>query len=262
MAKKIKLTRGNRVFGPIAYIQRISCAVDPTPHANDIFLHALFARITLTDGSTVEFETKFNHTTNTIELIIPDKALNLLNQLTGIQRGPNFQTFINWLIGSQTLIVPTDSTKDPTFVPSSDLQVWFGATSTLADENRLTLELPTKVGSVIGHNLKTNTSFDGSMQVFLVWTFICGSNTSYDIRAQATVSDSLGGGPVNLSDDITISTFNLVPGDIRETELLNVPGVGPNNIVNLLLTRNFDGSPDPKTESVGILGIRIKLNSA
>lgn len=256
------MNRGHKVFSRVCEPVKFppSCSSGPVK-ANDIFLHALFARITLTNNQVIEFQTKFCPDDNTIELYIPKNSEQLLDQLTGIQRGPVFIKFINWLIGSQTLVVQTDQTKDATFVPSSELQVWFGATSSVADQNRLVLELPTKEGSVVGHNLKTSANFSGSMQVFLVWTFICGSNTSFDIKTLATVSDALGGGPANYSNSVFISTVNLLPGDIRETELLNVPVVNGSDIINLLFNRNYNGSPDPQTESIGVLGIRIKLNS-
>jgi hypothetical protein len=66
---------------------------------NDLFLFLTFARVAFSDNSTTEFQTNYDPATNTIELIIPDKLLPFLNQITGIQRGPHFKQFINWLIG-------------------------------------------------------------------------------------------------------------------------------------------------------------------
>lgn len=100
------VTRGNKVFQKVLPLINKKCCIgakDGPPEANDIFLHALFARLTLNNNDTIEFETKFNPNTNTIELDLPPEAQHVLDQLTGIQRGPNFQLFINWLIGSQTL---------------------------------------------------------------------------------------------------------------------------------------------------------------
>lgn len=76
---------------------------------SDAFLYALFARIAYTDNSTVELQTKYNSQTNTIELIVPQQALSTFNQMIGMQRGPNLQTFLGWLIGSDSLGGGADS---------------------------------------------------------------------------------------------------------------------------------------------------------
>ena len=252
MSKKISLSRGGSVFAPIVLIPRTSRASDVPPYPNDIFLHALFARLTLSNNETIEFETKFNQATNTIELIVPPDSLQYFNQLTGIQRGPNFKTFINWLIGSETLT----SAKDLDFVNASELLVWFGATPVLTDAGRLMLSLPAKEPSTVGHNLKTGDSYAGS----IIWAFIGGLNSAFEIRSSATVSDTTGATPVVTVNDSNISTFNLLPGDIRETVILNISDVGPNNIINILLNRNFVGNTEPQTEGIGIIGLRVKLN--
>jgi hypothetical protein len=248
--------RGHKVFARIMPQPKTFALPSSLPQANDIFLHALFARVTLTDNSTIEFETKFDQQANTIELYIPPKALNVLNQLTGVQRGPNFKTFINWLIGSRSLV---QAAKDLDFIPASELLVWFGATPVLTDNDRLVLDLPIKESSAVGYNLKTNDTFNGSLEISLIWVFMDGSHTTFDIRTSATVSGASGAAPVITTADNTISTINLLPGDIRESTILNVANISPNNIINLLINRNFNGHTDPQTEGVGIVGIRIKL---
>lgn len=73
--------------------------VSVTTTVNDFFLYALFARLTFSDNEKVEFETKYDRSTDTIELQIPDKYLPVFDQLTGIGQGPKFKQFINWLVG-------------------------------------------------------------------------------------------------------------------------------------------------------------------
>jgi len=248
------MNRGHSVFAPRVPIPRIS------PHApltvNDYFLFALFARLALSNNDTIEFETKYNPATNTIELIIDDKAKPFFDQLTGMQRGPNFKMFIDWLIGSRTL--KTDAVPDPNFIPSSAIAIWFGATQSTIDE-RLVITLPDTDASVIGYNLKVNEQLAGSLSVYLTWMFICGNNTSFSIRTSAQINDEMGNPPVTYSEDNNISTFNLVPGDIRESLLMNFD-ITADNIVNFLINRNYAGSPDPQTEGIGVLGLRFKLN--
>jgi hypothetical protein len=258
------VARGNSVFARPMLTPQVSRAVVGPVVANDIFLHALFARITLTNNETIEFETKFNRATNTIELQIEDRHRALFNQLTGIQRGPIFQEFVNWLIGSNTLITPSTSDKlDGEFIPSSNIDIWFGGTQVAIDNNAIAINLPTNEPSVLGHNLKTSPTLKpGYLQVYLIWKFICGSNTSFDIRSMAHITDINGESPVDIVSDTNISTFNLVSGDVRETLILDTGNaVSPDNIINLQFLRNFQGSPDPKTESIGVLGIRLKLGA-
>jgi hypothetical protein len=69
----------------------------------DLFLHALFARLALNDNSNVEFETKYNPQTNTIELQLPDCALPFFDTVTGMQQGPRFRAYIDWLIGNANI---------------------------------------------------------------------------------------------------------------------------------------------------------------
>jgi hypothetical protein len=250
--------RGKSVF---AKIQKQMPKVMPggPVAARDLFLYALFARIALKDNDNIEFETKFNEDTNTIELIIPPKMLPLLDQITGMQRGPNFKKYIDWLIGSQSLVPPCVP-KDVNFIAASGIQVFFGSEPALVD-GRLILTLPSVETSVIGYNTKISDCFAGSLKVYVTWLYMCGSQTSYNLRTQVTVSDSQGGGAFTNSVDTLISTFNLLPGDIRETEVLTLGNViTPNNIINLLFSRNYDGSPDPQTEGIGIVGLRVQLD--
>lgn len=68
----------------------------PPPAVRDLFLHALFARIAMTDNSVIEFQTRFNPATNTIELEVPACNLPIFDMLTGMQKGPNFKAFMGW----------------------------------------------------------------------------------------------------------------------------------------------------------------------
>ena len=248
------MARGNNVFATIAP-RVMKAPVGGPPVANDIFLHALFVRCTLTNNDVIEFQTTFNQATQTVELIIPPNMYTLLDQITGLQRGPNMIRFIDWLIGTRTL--KTDMIPDPNFIPSSAISIWFGATQSTIDD-KMVITLPDTDASVVGYNLKTNEQLTGSLGAYLVWMYVCGQNTSYDIRTTVQVNDELGNPPVLFTQDTNISTFNLVPGDIRETLIMTFDGY-PNNIDNFLIYRNYLGSPDPKTEGIGVLGLRFKL---
>lgn len=247
------MNRGHNVFAPKVVIPKINPSAPLT--VNDWFLYAVFARLALSNNDTTEFETKYDPKTNTIELIIPDETKPFFDQLTGIQRGPNFKMYIDWLIGSRTLKM--DQIQDPNFVPSSAISIWFGATQSTIDD-KMVITLPDTDASVIGYNLKTTDQLVGSLAVYLVWMYVCGANTSFSIRSTAQINDELGNPPVLFTEDNTISTFNLVPGDIRETMIMNFD-VNPDNLVNFLLYRNYMGSPDPQTEGIGVLGLRFKL---
>lgn len=252
------MNRGNSVFARITPRVVNPPGGNAPVEANDIFLHALFARITLTNNEVIEFETRYDQETNTIELNIPSHSLPLLDQITGIQRGENFKTFIDWLIGSRTLAQV--DTKDKDFVTASLLQVWFGAQSINVEGFRLILSLPACDASDVGYNLKTSADFAGRLRISVIWMFLAGSNTSFDLRTTATVSDATGGSPVTVLQDTNISTFNLVAKDVRETEILDTGDIiGGGNIVNFLIHRNYIGSPDPKTETVGIVGLKVRL---
>lgn len=253
------MARGCRVFTKIIPKPSPPCPCEqPKTRANDIFVHALFARLALSDNSTIEFSTVYDQSTNTIELDIPDAALPYLDQITGIQRGPRFKQYVDWLIGSKT--IAETAAKDADFVGATMLQSWYGAEPINPDGSRFLLSLPMCDASSIGYNLKTGCDFHGKLEVKLMWMFLDGNNTSFDIRTSATISDSSGGSPVSLQADTNISTVNLIPYDIRETTILDTGNiVGGNSIITLLLNRNWPGSSDPKTESVGVVGLRLNL---
>lgn len=100
-----KISRGNSVFkriGRSPVEKGFSRGFGPpgSVDANDLFLYALFARFTLVNNETIEFETKFDQRTNTIELKIPPEMYPLLDKLTGIKQGPDFKRYIAWLVGN------------------------------------------------------------------------------------------------------------------------------------------------------------------
>lgn len=232
------------------------------PEARDLFLHALFARIALTNNATIEFQTCYDPETNTIELIVPSEALAIFDEITGMQRGPKFQAYVNWLIGSTTLPVSSGSTPDvdPSWVSASDMSIWVGAVSGSLDDKRAVIILPAAELSAVGHNTKLSTTGSGKVKISLIWVYGGGSNNSFTIKTSANIS-VIGTGEIsNEENDTTISTFNLVPGDIRETELLttNTNAIA-GDLVSVILRRNFVGSPDPKTDLVSILGIKIEF---
>jgi hypothetical protein len=246
------VTRGDKVFRQIIPLPQLTS--DP-PVTNDIMIYALFARITLTNNNIIEFETKFHRDTNTIELVVPAEAMPLLDQITGIQRGPVFKRFIDWLIGSQSIIPAT--LRDGEFVSSSDIAIWFGGTRAVIDE-KMILNLPAADMSTIGYNLKTSSIITAGtkLKIYLVWTYNCGSNTSFTIRTNARVTQ-IDGTIQDVAGDADISTFNLISGDIRETLLLEMTDIHPNDIISLLFLRNFPTTPEPKTDSIGVIGLRF-----
>ncbi|MEM3097455.1 MAG: hypothetical protein QXU32_01880 [Nitrososphaerales archaeon] len=87
------------VFGKIKPAIAQPGCIEPDG-VRDLFLYALFARLALSDGSNVEFETKFNPSTNTIELQLPDCAIPFFDKVTGMKQGPRFRQYINWLVGN------------------------------------------------------------------------------------------------------------------------------------------------------------------
>jgi len=230
-------------------------------YMNDLFLHALFARLTLSNNENIEFRTVYDPSTNTIELDIPDNALPFLNQIAGIQRGERFKAFINWLIGSETISPTPLADQDPNFIPASILNVWAGATQGNLKDKQLILFLPTNELSVFGYNTKIgNDTTHNSMRVHLTWAFDSGVNTSFTIKTAIRILNITTGNTTDINNINNISTFNLINGDVRETELIDTHGnIQPNNIVSIIVSRNYDGSPDPKTELVGVVGLRIEL---
>lgn len=92
--------RGNCVSKPI--VPSVKQYPQPS-YVNDWIIYAIFARLTLSNNDTIEFDTVFNEQTNTIELCVPDEANDIFNQITGTQRGTKFKRYIDWLIGSDTV---------------------------------------------------------------------------------------------------------------------------------------------------------------
>ncbi|MDP1710857.1 MAG: hypothetical protein Q8K86_00165 [Candidatus Nanopelagicaceae bacterium] len=259
------MSRGANVFARVITCPNNSVA-GPPPALNDVFLHSMFARLAFSDNSTVEFETKYDKATNTIELLVPADKMPIFNQITGMKRGDNMQCFVNWLIGSRAVIMAATNAQEPGFVPSSALQVWIGGKTANLDGDRLVIVLPEDEPAVVGHNLKTMTDFQGTMRVYLMWAFIhgvAGPASSFWIRTSALVAGTAGTAPMNVVGDVEISTHNLLEGDERETLLLDTGNqVGGENIIHLLVHRLWDGSPDTQTETVGIVGLRVEFEEA
>ena len=97
------MTRGNRVFAKPQSLIKQTLDNQESLAIRDLFLHSLFARIALNDNTTTEFSTTYDKNINEIELNVPDNLTEIFNQITGLKRGEKFKTFINWLIGSQTI---------------------------------------------------------------------------------------------------------------------------------------------------------------
>lgn len=235
----------------------------------DLILHALFARIALRDNSNVEFRTVFNQSTNTIELDIPNELLPVLDEILGMQRGPKFQAYIDWLIGRQAIIsevnVIDPTTIDKDFVPASSLDIWTGAKVGNLDDEKIVIFLPNNCPSVVGYNTKVDDTFTtGQVVISLIWVYESGDNgsnstASFDIQTSVNISAINGNTVATVSNNTTIPTFNLIKGDVRETELLTLTGITSNDMLSLIIKRNFVGNSDPETEFVGILGLKVKL---
>ena len=256
------MPRGNGVFARV-----ITCpnniVAGPPPAVNDVFLHAMFARLAFSDNSVVEFETKYDPATNTIELYVPADKMPVFNQITGMKRGDNMQCFINWLIGSRALIMAATDAKDGEFVPSTSLQIWSGATVQNIEGNRLSIAMPTDETSTIGYNFKVIEDFQGRVRISLVWAFLGGSGlptASFSVRTTTNITGAQGSSPLVVVGDTNVPTFNLLAGDIRETLLLETGDVVfGDDIVGILLHRNYNGSPDLHSEAFGVLGLRIEM---
>jgi len=254
------VSRGDNVFGRIT--PNVLRSARESAGMNDLFLYALFARLALNNEENVEFRTIYDPLTNTIELDIPNSALPFLDQIYGIQRGEKFKAYINWLIGSDTLEpTPIMFDQDPNFVAVGAMSVWAGATQGNLDDKRLILYLPSNELSVIGYN----TKIDGSiiytrMKIYLIWAYDSGDNTSYDLRTSVVATEITTGNSSEITNDTNISTFNLLRGDIRETEIMDTGEfIHANDIVSIKISRNWDGSPDPQTELPAIVGLRLDL---
>jgi len=61
----------------------------------DMFLHALFARIAANDDDVWEFETEYNQKSNTIDLLISEKFISIIEN---VNKGNDFNRYIKWLI--------------------------------------------------------------------------------------------------------------------------------------------------------------------
>lgn len=255
------MERGNKVFSPLG--------VSPSPvpsqvsalGVNDILLHALIVRLALSNDDVVEFRTEYNKETDTVELHIPDSALPYFDQMLGMQRGPNFQTFINWLIGSETLQVGSVLETDPTFVSAGNIIAWSGASAGNLEDKRLVIYLPAGNLSVTGYNTSAAEDFGGgSLRVSLIWVYDSGDENSFDMQTSVELVDIATDTKSSYSETVTISTNNLIHGDIRETPLIDTGDVvEAGNLINIIMRRNYDGSTEPKTDLVGIVGLKVEL---
>ena len=262
------MSRGKCVFSKIAQQVKAIPSQSPTG-VDDLFLHALFARIALKDQNVVEFETCFNPETNTIELDVPSNLLPIFNEVVGMQRGPKFQAYIDWLVGKQAIIsevnVVDSTATDKDFVSASSLDIWTGAKVGNLDDEKVVIFLPNSCPSVVGYNTKVSDTFTtGQVVVSLVWVYESGDNGSnsaatFDIQASVNISTIGGNTVTTVSNNTTIPTFNLIKGDVRETELLTLSGIVGGDMLALTIKRNFIGDSDPETEFVGILGLKVKL---
>lgn len=72
----------------------------PDDKINDMFLYALFARITANNNENHEFQTKFDAENQDIELQIPEKFMEILESTT---KGEYFVRYIKWLIEDSLL---------------------------------------------------------------------------------------------------------------------------------------------------------------
>ena len=260
------MPRGCKVFSRVDLLKATDqLAPQEFDGVRDIILHALFARIALCDESTVEFKTVFDKKTNTVELDFPDALLPVLDEILGMQRGPRFQAYIDWLVGRQSIVGDAQTGAvtdvDQTFIPATALTIWAGAVSGNIDDDKVVIFLPTTDLSTVGYNTKLGSSFgSGNVKVSLVWVYESGSNASFDIQTSVSVNEINGNNVATLSQDKNISTFNLIKGDIRETELIDIAGISSNDVLSIIIRRNYDGSPDPKSEFVGIMGIKVEPN--
>lgn len=266
------VSRGKSVFAKVQ--PKPLCNLDTlkTVEPNDIILHALFARLTLTDNRTIEFETKFDKKTQTVELNIAEKDLKFFDQILGMRQGPNFRTFIDWLIGSRRF----DSKVTPDFVSASAFDIWYGATESNVDGTPVVL-FPTVDPAHIGYNFKLRDNPDPErpkppcpfgerlpteepiitedIKVIMLWKYICGSKDFFELRVTATIINE-NAQPVDYVNDVRISTASLEPGDIAEVELISLT-IPKGSVVGLSILRNFKDTEDPHSEMFGILGVRI-----
>jgi hypothetical protein len=247
--------RGNNVGARIQSAIPTNVVYDT--RLNDLFLHALFARLAFKNNETYEFRTKYNHHTNTIELDIPDKYLGVLDQITGMQRGPNFKKFINWLIGSEQL-QGDDKDVSSKFLSTSDINLWYGASYLDINGGILTIALPPMSPSAINANFKTAPDYNGNVELKLNWIYVDGQNTELYLKTNVTVIDSSGNSYV-AAEEVMVSTFNLIGNDLRSTTIIELQDIGPDSLIDIILMRNYQGSSDPLTETVGVVGIELVM---
>jgi hypothetical protein len=253
------MARGKNVFAKLSLPVTNPTAISAAG-VNDIVLHALICRVALQNEEVVEFGAVYDKATDTIELDVPTEAMPIFEQLTGMQRGDKLRTFINWLIGSESLETGTSLEQDPTFVSAGSLTSWTGATVGNLEDNTLVWFLPTSDLSTLGYNVKVNPEFaGGDIRVSLIWVYDSGSNTSFDIMATANVTELTTNSTFELSNTENISTFNLVQGDIRETVILEGSGVAADDLISLVLRRNFSGTTEPSVDLIGVVGIKVEL---
>jgi hypothetical protein len=247
--------------------------VVPLPTSvNDIFMHALFARVTLSNNDVIEFETRYNKDTNTVELIVPSSAFKYFDQLTGMKRGPKLERFIDWLIGSKRF----EPIAQPNFISASAFDIHLGATTAKLDDRNVVI-FPGSRPSMIGYNLKAKNLSDPlqpdqtnpccpvvdpddptqCVKFYLVWQYICGSNTFLELRITANIT-SPSVAPETIINDIVISTDGVSPGDVIESEVLSLDSVPSGALISLTIQRNFTGSSDPNTEMIGMIGVRLE----
>lgn len=73
----------------------LEVVADANDKIRDMFLYALFARITANDNDNWEFETKFDQSDNSIDLLISEKFISILET---VSKGEDFNRYIKWLI--------------------------------------------------------------------------------------------------------------------------------------------------------------------
>ncbi len=251
------MTRGNNVFSKVQTITA------PTPDipvtVRDMFLHSLFGRLALTDGRNVELETRFNKDTQTVELIVPPFAMDAFDQITGMQRGPNLRAFIDWLIGTSTLIVDTSGgLTDQKFLGAQLFKIWRCAQPVNFNGVQLVLQFPAKEESVIGHNLRIPDNVVSQRLLFTMpWMFLGGDNSGFTIRMSANITRG-GLQYLTVTNSVNISTAGKVFGDVTETLILDTGAVlTGGDFVGLLIERCYAGSPDPDVDAIGFTGLRI-----
>lgn len=266
------VTRGKNVFAKQLVQSRAlgQSATNGIPKVNDLLLHAMFARIALGDDSTVEFETHYDKKSNTVELIVPEKTMRVFDQMLGMKRGPKMQKYIDWLMGSKRF----EPIAQPNFISATAFDVFIGATTAVLNE-RMVLIFPGVDPSIIGYNLKLQTLKPAiplesdnpcckivtpepiqKLRIFLVWQFICGNGSNLELRISANIL-SPSQAPFTVINDVIISTAGVAVGDVMETEILDLDNLTSDTIISLTIMRNFQGSGDPHSEMIGMIGVRL-----